>query len=455
MSVSTTSAASTESPLFQVFSMVRPVFRLRTRTRLKAWPLPGLTISFSTIAIRIAVDQDLEAGLEFVGGVAGHDALWFNAPPHGAESGRRMIAAEPRKPPHDRRLAGLAAAAGRGRARSRWSCSPCWDLTPADLGPDVTATSLRPLPRQSSHCVCHAASLQRMRRGDSARSAAAPGAGGAGGAVARRRATWRTRWKRPPRVARPGLLQKYQGRALLMTTGACAVHCRYCFRRHYDYGADQDEDQPRWAAALAAMAADTSLDEIILSGGDPLSLGNADWRSCWNGWLPCRSCSASASTRALPSCCRRAWMPGCARHLLPPCASGWSSWCMPIIRRKSMPPPCRRCGQLGDCTTAVLNQSVLLAGVNDDAAALAELSRRLFAGGALPYYLHQLDKVAGAAHFAVDDIAATRLHEALQRYPARLPRSRLVRELPGAVENPHRHRHIRDPLKPLSVAGLT
>ncbi len=73
----------------------------------------------------------------------------------------------------------------------------------------------------------------------------------------------------------PGLLQKYQGRALLMATSACAVHCRYCFRRHYDYAADQAEDQPRWNAALSAIAADDSLDEIILSGGDPLSLGNA------------------------------------------------------------------------------------------------------------------------------------------------------------------------------------
>ncbi len=74
---------------------------------------------------------------------------------------------------------------------------------------------------------------------------------------------------------RPGLLRKYRGRALLISTGACAVHCRYCFRRHYDYGADQEVDGPRWHAALAALAADPSIEELILSGGDPLSLGNA------------------------------------------------------------------------------------------------------------------------------------------------------------------------------------
>ncbi len=72
----------------------------------------------------------------------------------------------------------------------------------------------------------------------------------------------------------PGLLRKYAGRALLIATGACAVHCRYCFRRHYDYGADS-ADGPRWGAALNAIAADPCIEEVILSGGDPLSLGNA------------------------------------------------------------------------------------------------------------------------------------------------------------------------------------
>src|SRR5699024_4770711 len=71
-----------------------------------------------------------------------------------------------------------------------------------------------------------------------------------------------------------GLLHKYHGRALLITTGACAINCRYCFRRHFDYPA-QHAGGSHLSAALARIDADTSLGEIILSGGDPLSLSNA------------------------------------------------------------------------------------------------------------------------------------------------------------------------------------
>jgi EF-P beta-lysylation protein EpmB len=229
----------------------------------------------------------------------------------------------------------------------------------------------------------------------------------------------------------PGLLQKYQGRALLIATGACAVHCRYCFRRHYDYSADQPEGEPRWTAALAAIEADTGLDEIILSGGDPLSLGNARLAQLLDrlGAMPhLRRIRIHSRTPIV--------LPARVDAGLRDAMLRWRERLLVVVHANHPAEidaiTSKALRQLGDCATAVLNQSVLLAGVNDNAEVLAELSRRLFDSGVLPYYLHQLDKVAGAAHFAVTDTRALELHSALS---AALPGylvPRLVRELPGA-----------------------
>jgi EF-P beta-lysylation protein EpmB len=229
----------------------------------------------------------------------------------------------------------------------------------------------------------------------------------------------------------PGLLQKYQGRALLIVTGACAVHCRYCFRRHYDYSADQPEGEPRWNTAMTAIEADSDLDEIILSGGDPLSLGNARLSQLLDrlGTIPhLRRIRIHTRTPivlparvdaglcdALQRLRDRVVMVVHANH--------------PAEIDAATAQALRR---LGSCVTAMLNQSVLLAGVNDNPVVLAELSRRLFDAGVLPYYLHLLDKVAGAAHFEVSDARALDLHAVMA---ANLPGyllPRLVREMPGA-----------------------
>jgi EF-P beta-lysylation protein EpmB len=230
----------------------------------------------------------------------------------------------------------------------------------------------------------------------------------------------------------PGLLQKYRGRALLITTGACAVHCRYCFRRHYDYSADHGEGESRWTSALAAIEADASLDEIILSGGDPLSLGNA------------RLSQLLARLAAIPHL-RRIRIHTRTPVVLP--ARVDAGLCaalqqvkgrMVIVVHANHPAEidattAQALRLLGQHATAMLNQSVLLAGVNDDAEVLGELSRRLFSSGVLPYYLHQLDKVAGAAHFAVTDARALALQAAMiATLPGYLV-PRLVRELPGAT----------------------
>jgi EF-P beta-lysylation protein EpmB len=229
----------------------------------------------------------------------------------------------------------------------------------------------------------------------------------------------------------PGLLQKYQGRALLIATGACAVHCRYCFRRHYDYSADQPEGETRWTAALAAIEADPRLDEIILSGGDPLSLGNA------------RLSQLLERLAAIPHL-RRIRIHTRTPIVLPARVDAglcealqrWRDRLVVVVHANHPAEidafTSARVRQLADCVTALLNQSVLLAGVNDDPEVLRELSRRLFASRVLPYYLHQLDKVAGAAHFAVSDDRARELHGAMTGTLPGYLVPRLVRELPGA-----------------------
>lgn len=236
----------------------------------------------------------------------------------------------------------------------------------------------------------------------------------------------------------PGLIHKYRGRALLVAAGACAVHCRYCFRRHYPYG-----DDPRrlddWEPALAAIAADLSITEVILSGGDPLMLTDARLVALVSRLdaiphlrrlrihtrlpivLPDRVTpeliELLSSTRLATSVVVHANHPN---ELVGDCAEALST--------------------LGHAVTGsamrtnrvmLLNQAVLLRGVNDDTDVLAELSERVFDLGVLPYYLHQLDRVAGAAHFEVPEAAGRELVEELRR---RLPGylvPKYVREVSG------------------------
>jgi EF-P beta-lysylation protein EpmB len=231
-------------------------------------------------------------------------------------------------------------------------------------------------------------------------------------------------------VRAPGLLQKYRGRALLITTSTCAVHCRYCFRREFPY-TGQIGDGPRWSEALAQIARDTSLEEIILSGGDPLSLSNARLASL------SRSLAAISHVRRLRVHTRQ---PVVLPSRVDDGLLQWlrsASLAIVFVLHINHPQEideavAEACAALRATGITLLNQSVLLAGVNDDADVLEELSQRLFQAGVLPYYLHALDPVRGAAHFAVPDERARSLAGALA---ARLPGylvPRLVRETPGA-----------------------
>ncbi len=229
--------------------------------------------------------------------------------------------------------------------------------------------------------------------------------------------------------ATAGIVRKYRGRALLIATGACAVHCRYCFRRHFPYQ-EAGMTASRWNTAFAELRADPTLREVIFSGGDPLVLGNRPLGrmvSDLSGlpqlrWLRfhtrlplvlpervdaglCEMLSATGLPTALVIHCNHP-------HELTPGARA-------ALRR------------LRDCGVTLLNQSVLLRGINDEPDVLIRLSESLYAAGVLPYYLHLLDPVAGAAHFLVEDASAQVLHASIK---ARLPGylvPRLVREIPG------------------------
>jgi EF-P beta-lysylation protein EpmB len=227
-----------------------------------------------------------------------------------------------------------------------------------------------------------------------------------------------------------GIIHKYEGRALLVATGSCAIHCRYCFRRHFPYG-EQTAAAGHWRQALDYLAKDTSVHEVLLSGGDPLSLATAKLDELTQGLAALPHVTRLRLHTRLPVVLPErvdaellAWLAGLPQQVVVVVHANHGNEI-----DASVASALRALRQTG---ATVLNQSVLLRGVNDDVASLATLSERLFAAGTLPYYLHQLDRVAGSAHFEVDDARALALHAGLA---AQLPGylvPRLVREVAGA-----------------------
>jgi EF-P beta-lysylation protein EpmB len=231
-------------------------------------------------------------------------------------------------------------------------------------------------------------------------------------------------------AAQPGLLQKYCGRALLVVTGACAIHCRYCFRRHFAY-----EELPRaladWRPALRHIAADESIREVILSGGDPLVLSDS------------RLAALAARLAAIPHV-RRLRVHTRVPIVIPQRVCGelidWlaGSRLTPIMVVHANHPAeidgavAAALTRLADAGILMLNQAVLLRGVNDNANVLAELCERLIDLRVAPYYLHQLDRVAGAAHFEVPEARGLELMRELRRRLPGYAVPRYVRETPGA-----------------------
>lgn len=227
----------------------------------------------------------------------------------------------------------------------------------------------------------------------------------------------------------PGVVHKYRGRLLLIAAGQCAINCRYCFRRAFPYG-DNHLNRSQWQRALDYIRARGELREVILSGGDPLVLSDRQL-----AWLA----SELAAIPQLDKLRVHSRLPIVAPSRITGELVEWftGSRLKPVLVLH-----CNHANEIDSAVRAglqklraagvtLLNQAVLLRGVNDSAGALADLSEALFDAGVLPYYLHQLDRVQGAAHFEVGDAAALALVEQLRHQLPGYLVPKLVREVPG------------------------
>lgn len=230
-------------------------------------------------------------------------------------------------------------------------------------------------------------------------------------------------------VLTPGLLQKYEGRVLLVTTGACAIHCRYCFRRHYPYQ-ESPNSIKQWQSALDQIAADETIEEVILSGGDPLTI--VDLRL---GEL-IEHLDAIPHLKRLRIHTRLPIMiPQRVTDELVDMLQSTRLQSIVVIHSNHAN---ELDGEVKEALTklklanvVLLNQTVLLKGINDDSRALVGLSKRLLDCGVLPYYLHQLDPVTGVSHF---EVTRERGEQLIQQMRAELPGygvPRYVKELAG------------------------
>ena len=226
-----------------------------------------------------------------------------------------------------------------------------------------------------------------------------------------------------------GLIHKYAGRVLLIASPACAVNCRYCFRRHFPYG-DNSPSRAQWEHSLDTLRKDTSIHEAILSGGDPLAASDRQL-----AWLVAR-------LEAIPHLKRLRLHTRLPVVIPDRVDDALLAWLGATRLQKVLVLHINHaneidnavitaCQRLQAAGVTLLNQSVVLRGVNDSVDALAELSERLFEAGVLPYYLHVLDPVAGAAHFDVPDAKARELVAGLREVLPGFLLPRLVREIPG------------------------
>ncbi|SFN03713.1 EF-P beta-lysylation protein EpmB [Izhakiella capsodis] len=227
----------------------------------------------------------------------------------------------------------------------------------------------------------------------------------------------------------PGLLHKYRNRALLLVKSGCAVNCRYCFRRHFPYQ-DNQGNKHNWRTALDYIRSQSNLDEIIFSGGDPLMAKDSelDWliselehishikRLRIHSRLP-----VVIPARITPALCERLYRSSLQVILV-----------THINHAREIDGELRAgLNALRKAGVTLLNQSVLLKDINDDAQTLATLSNSLFDAGVLPYYLHVLDKVQGAAHFYVDDDRARAIMRDLLTLISGYLVPKLAREIGG------------------------
>jgi L-lysine 2,3-aminomutase len=221
-----------------------------------------------------------------------------------------------------------------------------------------------------------------------------------------------------------GLICKYPGRALLITTATCPIHCRFCFRRHYPY-----PSQPDYSAALAYVHQNPDITEIILSGGDPLSLNDHDL------------CQLIHQLESIPHLTTlrfhtrfAAVMPERITTTLTNCLSHSRLqlvWVNHFNHAHEITPDTISALNRLPSRMLRLNQSVLLQGVNDTLHAQINLSHALLRAGVTPYYVYLLDKVWGSAHFLVEDNTAQELITAMHAHLPGYLVPKLVRDIPG------------------------
>ena len=205
-------------------------------------------------------------------------------------------------------------------------------------------------------------------------------------------------------IKSPGVLKKYHGRALILATGQCAIHCRYCFRRHFPYSLNNPRFD-RWRSTLTEIKNDSSINEVILSGGDPLTLLDDELINLFTKLESISHIKKLRIHTRLPVV-----IPQRITHRLVEYIKSANLKVIVVVHinhaQEINSELHMQLKKLATSNCTVLNQSVLLRNVNDNVSSLSSLSESLFNSGVLPYYLHLLDKVEGAAHFEVSEIAA-------------------------------------------------
>ncbi|WP_286713189.1 EF-P beta-lysylation protein EpmB [Acinetobacter sp. UBA2581] len=227
----------------------------------------------------------------------------------------------------------------------------------------------------------------------------------------------------------PGVLHKYKSRFLLTLTGACAVHCRYCFRRHFPYQENLPKNED-WINIKQYLESQPDINEVILSGGDPLTLSNRKLKT----WIERLESVPHLKFLRIHSRVPIVIPNRIDEELLSMLKNSRLRIILVVHSNHASELDdltCKQLNQLVQHQITVLNQAVLLKGVNDSAQVLIDLSYRLFDAGVMPYYLHVLDKVRGAHHF---DLPAEHINEIYTEVLANLPGylvPKLVREIAG------------------------
>lgn len=227
----------------------------------------------------------------------------------------------------------------------------------------------------------------------------------------------------------PGLLHKYHGRVLITLAGACAVNCRFCFRRHFPYE-DNNPGRSGWQAIFDYIRRDSSIHELILSGGDPLLVTDLMLREFVTGLATIKHVKTLRFHTRIPIV-----LPERIDEL-------FLDFLQKVPLHKVIVLHCNHGQEINEKVKAacfamkaagcvLLNQSVLLRGINDNALVLAQLSELLFDCQVLPYYLHVLDKVSGTSHFDVPEVETQAIYRTLQSLLPGYLLPRLVREVAG------------------------